>query len=73
MFRLKIFHSINLSPASVHDIHYLKNIKAQLSDYTLIGDKGYLSSTVPLNLFEYCKIKLSTPMRVNLSAAGRPE
>lgn len=60
-----VFHSIDLSPASVHDIHYLKDIKAQLNDCTLIGDKGYLSAKVQLNLFENCNIKLSTPMRNN--------
>lgn len=60
-----VFHSIDLSPASVHDIHYLKDIKAKLSDCTLIGDKGYLSAKVQLNLFESCNIKLSTPMRAN--------
>ncbi|WP_282136549.1 IS982 family transposase [Seonamhaeicola maritimus] len=60
-----IFHSIDLSPASVHDIHYLKDIREQLSDCTLIGDKGYLSAKVQLDLFESCSIKLSTPMRGN--------
>ena len=60
-----VFNSIDLSPASVHDIHYLKDIKAQLNDCTLIGDKGYLSAKIQLNLFESCNIKLSTPMRTN--------
>lgn len=60
-----VFHSIDLSPASVHDIHYLKDIKTQLNDCTLIGDKGYLSAQVQLNLFESCNIKLSAPMRAN--------
>lgn len=60
-----VFQSIDLSPASVHDIHYLKDIKTQINDCTLIGDKGYLSAEVQLNLFESCNIKLSTPMRKN--------
>ena len=60
-----VFQSIDLSPASVHDIHYLKDIKAQMSDCTLIGDKGYISSEIQLNLFESCNIKLNTPMRKN--------
>lgn len=60
-----VFHSVDLSPASVHDIHYLKDISTQLSDCTLIGDKGYLSAKVQLNLFESCNIRLSTPMRAN--------
>lgn len=60
-----VFQSLDLSPASVHDIHYLKDIKAQISDCTLIADKGYLSTEIQLNLFENCNIKLYTPMRIN--------
>lgn len=60
-----VFQSIDLSPASVHDIHYLKDIRDQISDCTLIADKGYLSAEIQLNLFESCNIKLNTPMRKN--------
>jgi len=60
-----VFQSMDISPASVHDIHYLKDIKAQLKDRTLIGDKGYLSAEYQMNLFETCKIRLDTPMRNN--------
>ncbi len=60
-----VFQSIDLSPASVHDINYLKDIKMQLNDCTLIGDRGYLSAKIQLNLFETSNIKLSTPMRNN--------
>tara|TARA_B100001778_G_scaffold132102_1_gene108773 strand:- start:132 stop:1010 length:879 start_codon:yes stop_codon:yes gene_type:complete len=60
-----VFKSLDISPASVHDIHYLKDIKAQMADCTLIGDKGYLSSQWQLDLFNSCNIKLNTPMRSN--------
>jgi len=60
-----VFQAIDLSPASVHDIHYLKDIKTQIKDCTLIGDKGYLSAEVQLNLFQSCNIQLNTPMRTN--------
>ncbi len=60
-----VFRSFDLSPASVHDIHYLKDIKTQLSDCVLIGDKGYLSSKVQFNLFETANIRLETPKRKN--------
>ena len=60
-----IFHSIDLSPASVHDIHYLNDIREQLSDCTLLGDKGYLSSEIQIDLFNYAKIELETPKRIN--------
>ncbi|MGB1247311.1 MAG: transposase, partial [Chitinophagales bacterium] len=51
--------------ASVHDIHFLKDIQHQLNDCTLLGDKGYLSAEYQLNLFESNRIELETPMRKN--------
>jgi len=60
-----IFQSIDLSPASVHDIHYLKDISSQLSDCVLLGDKGYLSQTIQIDLFNQFNIQLETPKRIN--------
>lgn len=60
-----IFHSFDLSPASVHDIHYLQDIKKQLSDCVILGDKGYLSQTIQLDLFNEVNITLETPKRSN--------
>jgi hypothetical protein len=60
-----VFQSIDISPASVHDINYLDDIKDQLRDCVLIGDKGYLSAEYQLDLFESCTIQLETPMRKN--------
>ena len=60
-----VFQSIDLTPANVHDIHYLQDLRDQLSDCTLLGDKGYLSAAVQLNLFEYANIRLDTPKRTN--------
>ncbi|SEM45299.1 Transposase DDE domain-containing protein [Chryseobacterium taichungense] len=34
-----VFQSVELSPASIHDIHFLKDIKEHLSDCILFGDK----------------------------------
>lgn len=39
-----IFQSIDITPASVHDLHYLKDVKMQFSDCRIIDDKGYLSA-----------------------------
>ena len=33
-----VFKSFDLSKASVHDIHYLKDIKNQFNNCTIIGD-----------------------------------
>jgi len=60
-----IFKSFDLSKASVHDIHYLKDIKNQFNDCVILGDKGYLSADYQLDLFESKQIKLEIPMRKN--------
>ena len=60
-----VFQSFNLTPASVHDIHYLKDIKSQLSDCVLFGDRGYLSQTIQLDLFNEINIQLETPKRIS--------
>lgn len=61
-----VFHSMELSKASVHDIHYLNDVKhSGLNNCTLIGDKGYLSKTYQTDLFYSAKIELKTPMRNN--------
>jgi len=60
-----VFQSIDISPASVHDIKFLQDIKTQISDCTLLGDMGYLSTNVQLNLFESMQINLQTPKRKN--------
>jgi len=61
-----IFHSMDITKASVHDVHYLSNVKISgLSTCTLIADKGYLSSTYQLDLFNSCQINLQTPKRAN--------
>lgn len=60
-----VIESMDISPASVHDINYLKDIKHQLKDCLLLGDRGYLSAEYQLNLFESHNIRLKTPMRKN--------
>lgn len=62
-----VSENFDLSSASVHDIHYLKDIKVQMFDCVLPGDKGYLSSEIQIDLFEKVNIKLKTPMRNNQS------
>lgn len=60
-----IFKSIDISKASVHDIHYLKDVKEQLNNCVIIGDRGYISADYQLNLFENRNITLEVPMRQN--------
>ena len=60
-----VIHSFDMTKAAVHDIHYLQDIKTQISDCNILGDKGYLNSAVQLDLFETANIRLEVPMRIN--------
>ena len=60
-----VFHSLDITKAEVHDIHFLKNIKQQMSDCVILGDRGYLSQSIQLDLFQTANVKLETPKRAN--------
>ena len=60
-----VIHNFDLSKASVHDIHYLKDVKELHRDCVLLGDRGYLSAECQLDLFESARITLEVPMRRN--------
>jgi len=60
-----IIHSYDFTPANVHDINYLKDVKYNLYNCELIGDRGYISADYQEDLFSYGKIKLTVPMRSN--------
>jgi hypothetical protein len=60
-----VFHSLDITKAEVHDINFLKNIKQQMSDCVLLGDRGYLSESIQLDLFQTVNVKLETPKRTN--------
>ena len=60
-----VFHSFDLSPAHIHDVHYLKDIKHLLNNCILIGDRGYISADYQSDLFTESNINLSVPMRKN--------
>ena len=60
-----VFHSFDLAPAHIHDVNYLKDVKHNLNNCTLIGDRGYISADYQIDLFNYSNINLSVPMRKN--------
>jgi len=60
-----VLTDFDLSQASVHDIHYLKDIKQMYADCTILGDKGYLNIDYQRDLFSNNQIKLEVPMRKN--------
>ena len=65
-------HSSGLTKASVHDFHYLKDVKVGYAHCTLLGDKGYISVQVRLDLFESARIRLEVPCRKNQKDRDRP-
>jgi len=60
-----VFTDFDLSQASIHDIHYLKDIKQMYGNCTILGDKGYLSIDYQRDLFSSNQIRLEVPMRRN--------
>jgi hypothetical protein len=44
-------------------VHFLKNIKQQMSDCILLGDRGYLSDSIQIDLFQSANIKLEPSQR----------
>ena len=60
-----IFHSFDFTPANVHDVNYLNDIKEDFQNCLLIGDRGYISKELQVDLFNFSKINLSVPMRKN--------
>lgn len=64
-----VFRDMQITPANVHDIQFLKNYKPEVHHQgcILIGDKGYISKKVQLDLFTSFQIKLQVPYRSNQS------
>jgi hypothetical protein len=60
-----VIESLDLTKASVHDIHYLKDIKELFSNCIITGDKGYVGRQHQINLFETAGIQLEVPLRNN--------
>ncbi len=60
-----VIHSYDMTPANVHDLHYLKDVQWEYHDCMMLGDKGYLSTEIQQNLFEVADITLEVPYRLN--------
>ena len=67
-----VFTDFDLTQASTHDIHYLKNVKLLYQDCIIIGDKGYLSVDYQRDLFSSNQIKLEVPMHRNQKGYRTP-
>ena len=60
-----VIYSFDLTKANVYDIPYLKDVKVDYCNCTIIGDRGYISAEVQLDLFETVYIQLEVPYRTN--------
>ena len=60
-----IIHSFDLTPANVHDVNFLKDVKYNLNNCNLLGDRGYISADYQIDLFTHSKINISVPLRTN--------
>lgn len=60
-----VIQSLDLTRASVHDVHYLKDVKELFSNCLIVGDKGYISRQQQINLFETANIELEVPLKSN--------
>lgn len=47
----------------VHNVNFLKNIKQQVCDCVLLVDRGCLSKSIQLDLFQTINIKLDPSQR----------
>ena len=60
-----VIQSLDLTKASVHDVHYLKDVKELFGNCIIVGDKGYVGRQHQINLFETAGIQLEVPLRSN--------
>lgn len=60
-----VIHTVDLTKASIHDIHYLQDVKDEIHHCILTGDKGYISKTIATDLFHQASITLEVPGRTN--------
>jgi Transposase DDE domain len=60
-----VIQSLDLTKASVHDIHYLKDVQELFRNCIISGDKGYIGRQQQINLFETAGIQLEVPLRNN--------
>lgn len=60
-----VIESLDITKASVHDVHYLQDVKQLFRNCIITGDKGYIGREQQINLFETAAIRLEVPLRNN--------
>lgn len=64
-----VIEALDLTKASVHDVHYLKDVEEMFSNCIITGDKGYIGRQHQIDLFETAAIRLEVPLRSNQKEA----
>ncbi|WP_422662176.1 IS982 family transposase [Pedobacter sp.] len=60
-----VIQCLNITNASTHDISYLKEIKDELKNCIVTGDRGYIAAALKKELMEKSNILLEVPSRSN--------
>src|SRR5574344_1851169 len=60
-----VIHSFDITKANVHDINYLKDVRYEYHDCSIFGNRGYISASMQLDLFESSNIRREVPYRLN--------
>ena len=60
-----VIHSYDMTAASVHELHYLNDVRWEYHDCMMLGDKGCLSADIQQNLFDAANITLEVQYRPN--------
>lgn len=67
-----VIQNFSLTPANVSDVSVMPEmVKNYIADCTLIGDKGYISKNLQLDLFTTDQVKVVTPQRSNQKAVSQ--
>ena len=61
-----VIHSYDMTPANVHDINYMKDVKFEFHDCSIFGDRAYISAELKQDLFSSVGIRLEVPYRLNM-------
>ena len=61
-----VIHSYDMTPANVHDINYMKNVKFEFHDCSIFDDRAYISAELKQDLFSSVGIKLEVSYRLNI-------
>jgi hypothetical protein len=60
-----VIQVLDLTKASVHDVHFLKDVSNNLKNCLITGDRGYINEKTKTNLWDKNKICLEVPYRSN--------